>query len=211
MMHISDKLVALNKQRFLDFDTPFTSKNAKPAIGVFAGDVYQGLDASSWTSEDLLYSQDRIRILSGLYGILRPLDLIQAYRLEMGTKLTYRKNKNLYQYWGSKLTDSLNQELGKNDFLVNLASNEYAKAIQFKNVSAPVYTINFKEYKDTKLTFVSFNAKRARGLMAKWLIQNRVDDPQKMFDFNLDRYKFDPTHSTDNELIFTRTFIKAGS
>jgi len=211
IMHISDKLVSLNKQRFMDFETPFTSENAKPAIGVFAGDVYQGLDVASWSADDLEFSQDQLRILSGLYGILRPLDLMQAYRLEMGTSLSFRKKKNLYQYWGTKLTDSLNQELKKDDFVVNLASNEYAKAIQFKNIEAPVYTANFKEYKDTKLTFVSFNAKRARGLMTKWLIQNRISDPKQMFKFNLDRYKLDAALSSDTELIFTRTFIKAGS
>lgn len=211
LMHISDKLVSLNKHRFQAFSTPFSKSNASQAIGVFAGDVYQGLDVLSWTEEDLLYSQERVRILSGLYGILRPLDLMQAYRLEMGTALSYRKSKNLYQYWGSKLTENLNQEMTDNDFLVNLASNEYAKSIQFKDITVPVYTVNFKEYKDTKLSFVSFNAKRARGLMTKWLIQNRVQDPKQLYDFNLDRYKFDPTHSSDRELIFTRTFIKAGS
>lgn len=211
LMHISDKLVSLNKRRFQTFSTPFTPSNAKPAIGVFAGDVYQGLEVASWDEKDLIYSQDRLRILSGLYGILRPLDLMQAYRLEMSTSLSYRKHKNLYNYWGSKLTDSLNAEMSDNDFVVNLASNEYAKAIQFKDIKAPVYNVNFKEYKGTDLKFISFNAKRARGLMTKWLIQNRIDDPSKLYNFNLERYKFDSALSSDKELIFTRTFIKAGT
>jgi len=211
LMHISDNLAVLNKDRFHAFQTPFTPKNASPAVSVFAGDVYQGLDAASLKSKDLEFAQQHLRILSGLYGLLKPLDLIQAYRLEMGSSLAIRKNKNLYQYWGDKLTNSINEDLTENDFVVNLASNEYAKAIQFKNLASPVYQINFKEYKDTKLSFVSFNAKRARGLMARWLIENKVRDPKRLFEFNLERYQFDPEHSEGNTLIFTRTFKKAGS
>ncbi len=211
LMHISDQLAILNKERYLAFHTPFTTKNAKQAISVFAGDVYQGLDASTLTSQELAFAQDHLRILSGLYGLLRPLDLMQPYRLEMGTRLPIRKSKNLYQYWGDKLTDAINNDLGEDGFVVNLASNEYAKAINMKLIKSPVYQINFKEYKDTKLTFVSFNAKRARGLMSRWLIQNKVDNPKQLFDFNLDRYQFDPIHSEGNELTFTRTFKRAGS
>ena len=129
----------------------------------------------------------------------------------MGTTLAFRNKKNLYQYWGKKITDQINADLGDHDFVVNLASNEYAKAVQFDNIEAPVYQVNFREYKDTKLTFVSFNAKRARGLMARWLIQNKVSDPKDLYSFNIDRYKFDPKHSDGNELIFTRSFKKAGS
>ena len=211
LMSISDNLAMVNKKRYEAFHTPFTIDNAKQAISLFAGDVYLGLDAATLSKQELSFAQDHLRILSGLYGLLKPLDLIQAYRLEMGTSLAIRRKKNLYQYWGDKITDEINNDLKENDFVVNLASNEYAKAVNFKNIAAPVYQVNFKEYKDTKLTFVSFNAKRARGLMSRWLIQNEVSDPKDLYNFDLDRYKIDPKHSLGNELVFTRSFRKAGS
>jgi len=211
LMKISDNLAHLNKERYQAFHTPFTYDNAKQAISVFAGDVYTGLDATTLSNKELSFAQNHLRIISGLYGLLKPLDLMQAYRLEMGTSLSLRKKKNLYEYWGDKITNQINSDLTQNDFVVNLASNEYAKAIQFRDLHAPVYQINFKENKDTELSFVSFNAKKARGQMARWLIQNEVNEPNKLYDFNLDRYQFDPNHSTEKELLFTRTFKKAGS
>ncbi|MBT8219815.1 MAG: peroxide stress protein YaaA, partial [Bacteroidia bacterium] len=211
LMGISDTLAKTNKERYISFSTPFSPSNARHALALFKGDVYLGLDATSLAPEDLDFAQDHLRILSGLYGILKPLDLIQAYRLEMGTSLKFRNKKNLYEYWGGAITEAINAELGDDDHIINLASNEYFKVLKPKKLNAPVYNINFKEYKDTKLTFVSFNAKRSRGLMSRWIIQNRINDIRDIYRFNLDRYQFDPAHSDEFNLTFTRTFKKAGS
>lgn len=207
LMSISQPLAELNKGRYESFSTPFTSKNANPALALFTGDVYQGLDATSLSKSDLKFAQQSVRILSGLYGILKPMDLIQPYRLEMGTKLPYRKNKNLYEYWDSDIAENINADLKEQDFIVNLASKEYFKAVKPKMVEAPIYNIDFKEYKNGKLTFISFNAKKARGIMTKWLILNRVSLPAQLKDFDSERYQFDPALSTETTLVFTRDFI----
>ncbi|MBV1909016.1 MAG: peroxide stress protein YaaA, partial [Kangiellaceae bacterium] len=180
LMKLSDKLAILNYDRFQEFETPFTKKNARACVFAFRGDVYQGLDADTLTADDLDFSQNHLRILSGLYGVLRPLDLMQAYRLEMGTKFENELGKNLYEFWGETLKISIQKELDKSDsqVLVNLASNEYFKAIKAKQLSHPVITPVFKDYKNGQYKIISFFAKKARGLMARYIIQNKIDQPE---------------------------------
>lgn len=182
----------------------FTPKNAKPAIFAFTGDVYKGFDVQSLNDKDLNYAQNHLRILSGLYGILRPLDLIQAYRLEMGTKFSLGKNQDLYDLWKEKTTLKLNQELENNKALVNLASEEYFKSIDLPKLVRPVITPVFKEERNGKLKIISFNAKKARGLMANYIVKNKVKTAAKLKAFALDGYKFQADLSSNNELIFTR-------
>ena len=165
LMDISEKLADLNWQRNQDWQLPFTPENARPAIYTFDGEVYTGLDAYSLPVEKVAVLQDKLRILSGLYGILKPLDLMQAYRLEMGTSIAIGSNKNLYEFWKKILTDQLNSELNKEELFVNLASNEYFSAVDLKKLKVPVITPEFKDYKDGKLKMISFFAKKARGLM----------------------------------------------
>ena len=172
----------------------------------FRGDVYQGLDADSLSSDDLDFAQSHLRILSGLYGVLRPLDLMQAYRLEMGTKFRNNDGKNLYEFWGDTLKQSVQKELDKSDsqVLVNLASNEYFKAVKAKQLSHPVITPVFKDYKNGQYKIISFFAKKARGLMARYVIQNRIDQPEGLKSFNLDGYKISKKLSSEQEIVFTR-------
>lgn len=191
LMKISDKLSDLNYQRFSDWQTPFTSKNAKHSIYAFNGDVYDGLDAKSLSAKDIEFAQEHLRILSGLYGLLRPLDLMQAYRLEMGTKL----KPSLYEFWGDKLT----KELG-DDLVVNLASNEYFKAIKPKNI----LKIDFKENKNGELKIIAIYAKKARGLMANYIIKNKITKAEKIKKFDIDGYKFREDLSDDKHFIFAR-------
>jgi cytoplasmic iron level regulating protein YaaA (DUF328/UPF0246 family) len=206
LMHISDKLAELNKQRTLDFKTPFTSENARPAVYTFDGDVYTGLDAYTLPEEKLDRLQDTLRILSGMYGILKPLDLMQAYRLEMGTKLKIRKADNLYKYWGDTLTNHLNEELADDELFINLASNEYFKAVQPKNLKVPVITPIFKDFKNGKLKVISFFAKRARGLMVRYIIDKDINTLEGLKGFDYDDYGFSLEHSDldKNELVFIR-------
>lgn len=200
LMKLSPKLALLNQQRFAAWQQPFNTRNAKAALYMFKGDVYQGLDAASLSSEDIAFAQDHLRILSGLYGILRPLDLMQAYRLEMGTRLANTRGKNLYDYWGDLIAKQLQQD--SNDTIINLASNEYYKAVkgQLKNVITPV----FKDEKHGKLKIISFNAKKARGLMARFIIQQRLSTPEKLTAFTGMNYDYADALSSANEWVFIR-------
>ena len=204
LMHISTKLADLNWQRNQDWKTPFTVENARPAVYAFDGDVYTGLDAYSIPAEKLENLQDSLRILSGLYGILKPLDLIQAYRLEMGTKLAIGDDKNLYEFWKTKVTKALNKELEKDELFVNLASNEYFSAVDTKALKVPVITPDFKDYKDGKLKIISFFAKKARGMMVRYIIDTEAKTIDDLKGFNYDGYQFDDSLSKGNHLVFTR-------
>lgn len=206
LMGISDQLADLNVARFKAFKTPFTPANARPALDAFKGDVYVGLDAPSLSAENRDYANESIRILSGLYGILRPFDLMQAYRLEMGTKLENERGKNLYEFWADRLAKSLDKELAGHEHkvLVNLASNEYFKAVPVKTMKSSVVTPVFHEIKDGRARVISFLAKKARGMMARYVIDNRISDPELLKEFNLEGYKFDPDTSTETKWIFSR-------
>lgn len=206
LMHISEKLADLNYQRYQDFTTPFTKSNARPAIYTFDGDVYTGLDAYTIPTEKLDKLQDTLRILSGMYGILRPLDLMQAYRLEMGTKLEYYSTKNLYEFWGDTLTNRLNEELEDNELFVNLASQEYFKAVQPKKLKVPVITPIFKDFKNGKLKIIAFYAKKARGSMVRYIIDKNVNSIEDLKGFDYDGYAYSAEESNEdkNEFVFTR-------
>lgn len=206
LMKISDKLAGLNADRYAAWHTPFDTNNAKQALLAFNGDVYTGLDASSFSQEDFNYAQQHLRILSGLYGVLRPLDLMQAYRLEMGTKLDTGKNKNLYQFWDKRITNKLNQAIDTqgDNVLVNLASNEYFKAVKPKALHAQIYTPVFRDCKNGEYKVISFFAKKARGMMARYIIQNRLTEVSELQTFDTAGYKFSAQHSKGNELVFTR-------
>jgi cytoplasmic iron level regulating protein YaaA (DUF328/UPF0246 family) len=205
LMHISDQLADLNYQRYKNFQENFTAVNARPAIYAFAGDVYTGFDAYSLNTALLDQAQDTIRILSGMYGYLRPLDLVQAYRLEMGTSLPIGSTKNLYEYWKDKITPSLNREITKDELLVNLASQEYFKAIDKKNQQGKLITPVFKDYKNGKLKVISFYAKKARGTMARFLVENKVDSLDGIQGFAIDDYTFSVQETTnENEPVFIR-------
>ncbi len=204
LMSISPKLGELNWQRNKDWKTPFTTKNARPAVYTFAGDVYIGLDAKSIPTEKIPVLQERLRILSGLYGILKPLDLMQAYRLEMGTKIAIGESKNLYDFWKKKLTNSLNKELKKDELFINLASNEYFSAIDTKLLKVPVFTPEFLDAKDGKLKIISFYAKKARGLMVRYIIDTHAETIEDLKGFDYEGYRYDANLSKENKLVFTR-------
>ncbi|WP_196140410.1 peroxide stress protein YaaA [Aliikangiella sp. G2MR2-5] len=206
LMKLSDKLAVLNYDRFQEFSTPFTPENARQALLAFKGDVYVGLEAATFSADDFKYAQKHLRILSGLYGILRPLDLMQPYRLEMGTKFANNGGKNLYEFWGNRLNESLQKELKaqENPVLVNLASNEYFKAVKAKTLPYRIVTPNFKDYKNGQYKMISFFAKKARGLMSRFIIQNQIDHPEGIKDFNLEGYYFDKKSSTEDDWIFLR-------
>ncbi|EDX86904.1 conserved hypothetical protein [Synechococcus sp. PCC 7335] len=206
LMKISDKLAQLNYQRYQDFQTPFTLENAKQALLVFDGDVYKGIHIEDYDEDDLTFAQDHLRILSGLYGVLRPLDLMQPYRLEMGTKLATKKGKNLYEFWGERISDLINAELVKESepCLLNLASNEYFKAIQQKSIKAKILNIEFKENKAGIYKTIAIHAKRARGLMVDFVIRNRIDNPTLIKGFDSDGYTFNKSLSTTDSWVFCR-------
>lgn len=204
LMSISDALAELNYKRNKKWKTPFTPENARPAIYAFAGDVYVGFDAQTLPLEKLPLLEDRLRILSGLYGILKPLDLIQPYRLEMGTKIAIGDNKNLYDYWKKKLTASLNKELKKGELFLNLASNEYFSAIDVKTLKVPVITPEFLDLKNGKLKMISFFAKKARGMMVRYIVDTNAETIEDLKGFNYDGYQFDANLSEGNKLVFTR-------
>lgn len=206
LMKLSDKLAALNVARFGSWETPFTPENAKQAILAFKGDVYTGLDAEHFSEDDFSFAQDHLRILSGLYGLLKPLDLIQPYRLEMGTKFANSHGKNLYEFWDMLLTDTLNKEFSneKEPVLINLASNEYFKAIKVKSLLAEIITPVFKDWKNGQYKMISFYAKKARGLMAAYIIKNRLKDPEQLKCFDSEGYYFSQEQSTGNEWVFLR-------
>lgn len=204
LMSISDKLADLNWQRNKAWKTPFASSNARPAVYTFDGEVYNGLDAYSIPLEKLEVLQERLRILSGLYGVLKPLDLMQAYRLEMGTKLPIGESKNLYDFWKTTVTTSLNKELKKGELFLNLASNEYFSVIDTKALKVPVITPDFKDYKDGKLKMISFFAKKARGMMVRYIIDTNAETIDDLKGFNYEGYQFDANLSKGNNLVFTR-------
>lgn len=199
LMDVSDKIAQLNVERYQNFGN---ENQAKQAILAFDGDVYTGMKAGEWENNDLEYAQIHIRILSGLYGLLRPLDLIQPYRLEMGTKLKTKKGKNLYEYWGNQITKALKEDLiaQGDDVIVNLASNEYTDALQLDNY----FQIQFKEYRNDKLMFVSYNAKRARGMMASFIVKNRINNPLDLKHFAEAGYMFEENLSSETNYVFTR-------
>lgn len=206
LMHISDNLALENVHRFKSFQKEFNISNANPAIFAFRGDVYQGFDIESLSESEIRSTQKRIRILSGLYGLLKPLDLMQAYRLEMGTKLENSKGQNLYKFWGNKITNAINKEIKElgYKYILNLASNEYFKSLQPKKLNAHIITANFKEYRNGELQFISYSAKKARGMMMKYVIVNNILEKEDLKGFNYDGYAFDQNASTEDELIFTR-------
>lgn len=202
LMDISPKLASLNHQRFQDFTTPFTAKNARPAIYTFMGDVYTGLDAYSLSVEDVTYAQDHLRMLSGLYGMLRPLDLMQPYRLEMGTGLKNAKGRDLYAFWGASISEALNKTGA--DTLINLASQEYAAAIDRKALKLAEITVHFKEKRGNKLQTIALFAKKARGMMARHLIEHRVETVAGITTFKTDGYRYEKELSGKTELVFVR-------
>ncbi len=205
LMDISDKLAELNYQRYKEFNTPFTRENARPAIYAFAGDVYTGLDAYTIPSEKINLLQDSLRILSGMYGILRPLDLMQPYRLEMGTKLSIDRKKNLYAFWKNTLTDTLNKELEKDELFLNLASVEYFSAIDKKKLKVPVIAPVFKDFKNGQLKIISFFAKKARGSMSRFAIDNNISTLDEVRTFNYDGYGYSEEYTEkENEPVFIR-------
>ncbi len=202
LMSLSDKLGALNYERFQEWQTPFNPDNARAAVLAFKGDVYQGLDADSMSADDLHWAQEHLRILSGLYGVLRPLDLMQAYRLEMGTKFANPRGADLYQFWGDIITAELNTV--QTSVLVNLASNEYFKSVHKKDIAARIVTPVFMDKKDDKYKIISFYAKKARGLMSRYIIQNRITDVDKIKQFDTDGYKYNAALSEQDQFVFVR-------
>lgn len=205
LMDISDKLAELNYQRYKEFSTPFTQANARPAVYAFAGDVYTGLDAYTIPSEKIDLMQDSLRILSGMYGILRPLDLMQPYRLEMGTKLAINRKKDLYAFWKKTLTEALNNELEDDELFLNLASVEYFSAIDEKKLKVPVIAPVFKDFKNGELKIISFFAKKARGSMSRFAIDNNVKKLDDLKAFNVEGYGFSEEYTEkDNEPVFIR-------
>lgn len=205
LMDISKNLAELNYQRYKDFSTPFTKSNARPAVYAFAGDVYQGLDVYSLGVDKLEALQERLRILSGMYGLLKPLDLIQPYRLEMGTDLKVRRKKNLYEFWGDTITKALNEELTDDELFVNLASNEYFKAIKSKQLKVPVISPVFKDFKNGKLMIISFFAKKARGSMVRYIVDHDVKTLEGIKGFDYEDYRFSEEHTKEaNKPVFIR-------
>lgn len=206
LMTLSDSLAQLNVQRYSEWSTKFTPQNSRPAVLAFNGDVYEGLDANSLSEKDLAWAQDHVAILSGLYGVLRPLDLMQPYRLEMGTKLVNPAGSNLYEYWKQTIAPYLNERLAKDKqpIVVNLASEEYFKSVDLKTLKARVIQCVFQDQKAGSWKVISFFAKRARGLMARYVIENRISSPEKLKGFNLDGYQYAESVSTEDKLVFRR-------
>jgi len=206
LMGISDKLGVLNYDRFQSWKPKFTEDNAKQAILAFKGDVYTGLDAESFNAGDFSFAQKHLRILSGLYGLLKPLDLMQAYRLEMGTKFVTKHGNNLYDFWGDTLTEALNNDLktSKSNTLINLASNEYFKAVKPKNLNVDIVSPVFKDWKNGDYKIISFFAKKARGLMSAYIIRNKLKNPLDLLSFDLNGYGFSAKLSTSDKPVFIR-------
>jgi cytoplasmic iron level regulating protein YaaA (DUF328/UPF0246 family) len=206
MMQVSMKIAELNFDRFGQWHTPFTPENAKQAVLAFKGDVYTGLDAETFSSKDFKFAQSHLRILSGLYGLLRPLDLMQPYRMEMGRKIDTERGKNLYEFWGSKITEGLNQQLKKlkSPYLINLASNEYFKSVKPKALDGEIITPEFKDWKNGQYKMMGVYAKKARGQLSRFVIQNQLPSPEAMKDFAVDGYGFNEKMSSGNKWVFTR-------
>ena len=206
LMGISDKLGDLNFARFHSWQVPFSADNAKQAVLAFKGDVYTGLEAEQMSEQDLQWAQQHLRILSGLYGVLKPLDLMQPYRLEMGTRFENSRGKNLYEFWGDKITTALNDELQAQGSatVINLASNEYFKAVKPKALNADTITPVFKDWKNDKYKIISFYAKKARGMMSRYIIENRIEEPEGIKQFDTAGYQYNEALSSAREWVFTR-------
>ena len=206
LMSISEKLAELNVSRYHTYSSAHTLDNARPCVLAFQGDVYQGLKAEEFTPEDMDFCQQHLRMLSGLYGLLRPLDLIQPYRLEMGTKLAFDDYKTLYGYWGSQITHMINEDLTSqgDDTLINLASQEYFKSVDKKQLKARVIDVEFKDFKNDKYKIISFYAKKARGLMSRFMITHRICNVEDLKNFDLEGYYFDEENSSESKLAFKR-------
>ena len=204
LMNISSSLGELNYQRNNSWSLPFSQKNARQSIYAFSGDVYRGLDSYTVEEGKIDFMQNSVRIISGLYGLLKPLDLIQPYRLEMGTKMPVDDNKNLYEYWRQKITSQLNKELADDEPVLNLASNEYFKAIDSKVVKTDIYTANFKQLKNGEYKTIAIFSKKARGMMTRFIIDHNITDINDLKSFNYDGYMFHESLSSKNEFIFTR-------
>lgn len=208
LMSVSDKLAELNHRRYQHWSRPFTVDNARQALLAFKGDVYTGFDLDSWRVRDFDHAQKTIRILSGLYGVLRPLDLMQAYRLEMGTSLVNARGRDLYAFWGERITTVLNRELagrrGRSRALINLASVEYFKAVDPQAIDAPIISPVFKDEKKGTYKIISFYAKKARGMMADFIVRHRIVDPADLRDFNVAGYRFDEAGSSEFQPVFLR-------
>lgn len=206
LMNVSDQIAELNVERYQNYHTPFTPDNAKQAIFTFKGDVYQGLNAEELNEEDLAFAQEHLRILSGLYGLLRPLDLMQSYRLEMGTKLKKGRKKNLYEFWDNKITKLINEDLeqAKNQVILNLASKEYFHSVKPGELAGKLVHVHFKENRNGTLKVISFNAKKARGSMAHQIIKNRLVEVEPLKNLEVDGYKYNEELSDANNLMFTK-------
>lgn len=206
LMHLSDKLAGLNVARYDSWTPAVTEQNAKQALLAFKGDVYTGLNADDFSSDDFAFAQRHLRMLSGLYGVLRPLDLMQPYRLEMGTKLANPRGKDLYAFWGDSISEWLNQALAEqgDDLLLNLASNEYFSAVRRKVLKARIIDVQFKDWKNGQYKIISFYAKKARGLMARYVIRERLTDPAQLLAFDCQGYRYDADQSTPESLVFLR-------
>lgn len=206
LMHVSDKIALLNAERNAEWHTPFTPGNAKQAVFMFNGDVYEGIAADTLKPEQIQYLQQHVRLLSGLYGVLRPLDLMQPYRLEMGTAFANTRGKNLYEFWGDIITDLLNDTLAQagSDILVNLASQEYFKSVNTKKLKAHLITPVFKDEKNGKYKIISFYAKRARGLMVRYAAEYNITDPEMLKNFDYEGYAFNAAASNESEWVFMR-------
>jgi uncharacterized protein len=204
LMGISSKLADLNTKRYQTFQTPFTLENAKQALLAFKGDVYRGIELASYDDQDLEFAQNHLRILSGLYGVLKPLDLIQPYRLEMGTQLINPLGKNLYDFWGTQISEALNADLAQNTALINLASNEYYKAIKLDQLQAQPINVLFKENKQGAYKTIGLFAKRARGLMVNYVIKHRITEPQDLKAFDVEGYRFNQDLSRSQDWVFSR-------
>ncbi len=206
LMGVSENIAALNVTRFAQWRQPFTQSNARQAVLAFKGDVYTGLSADTFSEEDFDFAQQHLRILSGLYGVLRPLDLMQAYRLEMGRKIDTCRGKNLYEFWGNVITENINLQLSqtKGKHLINLASNEYFKAIKLKQLNAQVITPEFKDYKNGTYKMMGVYAKKARGMLSRYIIQKKITDPRLIKAFDQDGYHYNQEMSKGNTWVFTR-------
>ena len=211
LMGVSEQIANVNHERFMNWQPDATTQNAKQAVLAFKGDVYTGLQADTLSAADLEFAQSRLRILSGLYGLLRPLDLMQPYRLEMGLKFSNQRGKNLYEFWGEQLTQTLNEDLASahTDVLINLASNEYFKAVKPKLLSADIITPQFKDLKNGHYKMISFFAKKARGVMARHIIEQRITEPEDLKAFDGLGYYFSEVHSTGNQWVFLRDVAPA--
>ena len=206
LMSISEKLGILNSNRFMQWQVPFTPENSKQALLAFKGDVYEGINVSSFSNDDLNWADQHLRILSGLYGLLKPLDLIQAYRLEMGTRFANKAGKNLYEFWADKITNKINTELleHQDTCIINLASNEYFKSVKPKLLNGDVITPVFKDWKNDKYKIISFYAKKARGMMSAYIIKNRIESPAQIKQFSTAGYAYCAEESTEKNWVFLR-------